>query len=132
MWIPYKQIREHEPDFRARYKFFSQEEGGRKNLPRQGYRSDFFYDGDNLKDGIYMIHPEFEDASGNIMLDDKIPVSSEGTARMWIIIPEMRKMVHINKISIGVRGYFMEGSRKVAVAEVIEILGLHSNAEILI
>ncbi|MBB3127063.1 hypothetical protein FHS19_001717 [Paenibacillus rhizosphaerae] len=129
MWIPYTQIRKHEPDFRVRYKFFSQEEGGRKTLPHQGYRSDFFYEGDNLKDGIYMIHPEFEDATGNIILDDTTPVPLEGTARMWIIFPEMRKRVHINKLRNGVKGYFMEGSRKVATAEVIEILELHSNAE---
>jgi hypothetical protein len=128
MWIPYEEIRKHPPDFRVQYRFFTEAAGGRKLLPFQGYRSDFSYDGDDIKTtGIFAIHPEFEDENGNVILDKTKPVPIEGTARMWILFPEMRKLVHTNRIMLGITGYFMEGSRKVAEAEVIEILGLHSN-----
>ncbi|RAT97338.1 hypothetical protein [Brevibacillus sp. Leaf182] len=64
MWIRYQEIRRHPADFRVKYRFYSENEGGRKVTPFQG---------------------------------------------------------------LGVLGYFMEGARKVAVVEVIEIVGLHSN-----
>ncbi|RED66141.1 hypothetical protein [Cohnella lupini] len=95
MWIPYEQIKKHPPDFKVQYKLYSFDEGGRRNLPLQGYRSDFSYDGDNIKDtGIFMIHPEFEDDNKEVVLDNNIFVPKVGTARMWIIIPEMRRQVH--------------------------------------
>ncbi|MDQ0874611.1 hypothetical protein QFZ77_003270 [Paenibacillus sp. V4I3] len=131
MWKPYEETRKYKADFRVKYKLYSQEEGGRKKPVFQGYRSDFFYDGDEIKDGIYAIHPEFEDEHGNIILDDINPVLLEGTALMWILFPEMRKEVHVKRIQNGVTGYFMEGSKKVAIAEVIEILDLHLNAKLL-
>ncbi len=40
---PYHEILKHHYDFRVRYRFLSQEEGGRRNPPFQGYRSDFEY-----------------------------------------------------------------------------------------
>jgi hypothetical protein len=73
-----------------------------------------------------MIHPEFEDDNGEMILEDKEQVSIIGTARMWILIPE-RRIYHENKILIETKGFFMEGSRKVAECEVIEILGLLTN-----
>ena len=30
-------------NFKIKYRFYSEDEGGRKKLPYQGYRSDFFY-----------------------------------------------------------------------------------------
>ncbi|WP_409340417.1 hypothetical protein [Paenibacillus sp. MBLB4367] len=131
MWKSYEEIRKHPADFRVKYRFYSQEEGGRKKPVLQGYRSDFCYDGDDIRDGIYCIHPEFEDDQGNVNLSDTTPVPIEGTARMWILFPEMRKKIHVDRIRIGVIGYFMEGPKKVAKAEVIEILGLRTNAELL-
>ncbi|ULL18474.1 hypothetical protein DVH26_30790 [Paenibacillus sp. H1-7] len=131
MWIPYDERLKHKADFRVKYRFYSPEEDGRKKPVFQGYRSDFFYDGDDIAEGIYIIHPEFEDVYGNVLLDDVNPVQVEGTARMWILFPAMRKQVHVNRIKKGVIGYLMEGSRKVAIAEVIEILDLHANAELL-
>lgn len=43
----------------------------------------------------------------------------------------MRREVHIHRINIGVIGYFMAGSKKLGKIEVIEILGLNTNAETL-
>lgn len=48
---------------------------------------------------------------------------------MWIVFSQMRREVHVNNIKIGMIGYFMDGPKKVAIAEIIEILGLHSNAK---
>lgn len=70
MWKPYEEIRNHPADFRVKYRVYTQDEGGRKNPVFQGYRSDFFYDGDDLNSGIYSaIHPEFEDEHGNVFFN---------------------------------------------------------------
>jgi hypothetical protein len=45
---------------------------------------------------------------------------------MWIIVPE-RRPYHYDKIKVGLKGYFMEGTHKVAECEVVEILSLKSN-----
>lgn len=37
----------------------------------------------------------------SFLMGDK-PVLTEGTARIWIIFPEMRKEVHVNRIKVGV------------------------------
>ncbi|MFC3803869.1 hypothetical protein [Cohnella sp. GCM10012308] len=132
LWTPYETIRKHPPDFRIQYRLFSQSEGGRKNPVFQGLRCDFSYDGDDIKEtGMFAIHPEFEDEFGEIILDRTVPVPRQGTATMWILFPEMRRLVHVNRIKIGVIGYLMEGPRRIGQAEVIEILGLHQNAELL-
>lgn len=130
MWKPYQEILNHEADFRVKYRFYSHEEGGRKKPVFQGLRTDFFYDLKDSKEGVFSaIFPEFEDEHGNIILNDARPVPTEGTAKMWIIFSQMRREVHVNNIKIGLIGYFMDGPKKVAIAEIIEILGLHSNAE---
>lgn len=127
MWRSYEEVRNQSADFRVKYRLYSQDEGGRKKPIYQGYRSDFSYDGVNIS----AIHPEFEDEFGNVILNEDSSVPTEGTARMWIIFPEMRRLVHLTRIKIGVVGYFMEGPRKIAEAEVIEILGLQKNAKLL-
>lgn len=61
LWIPYERVRNHPPDFRIRYQFYSEEESGRKNPVFQGLRCDFAYDGDNIKEkGIFAIHPDLK------------------------------------------------------------------------
>ena len=116
----------HPADFRVRYRFRAADEGGRQTLPVQGYRSDFLYEEDDAPGaGIYMIHPEFEDSMG-LPIAEEERAAAEGTARMWIISDEMRE-VHRGRIKPGVRGYMVEGARKVAEIEVIEVLGLHTN-----
>ncbi|MEK0315946.1 hypothetical protein [Cohnella sp. 56] len=110
LWTPYEAKRNHPPDFSVHYRLFSQAEGGRKKTVFQGLRCDFSYEGDDIKEtGLFMIHPEFQDEFGGIILDRTAPVPKQGTATMWILIPEMRSLVHVNRIKIGVAGYFMEG-----------------------
>ncbi|MBP1967126.1 hypothetical protein [Paenibacillus aceris] len=82
-WTPYEEVTNHSPDFRIRYRLDTEEEGGRKNPVYQGLRCDFSYDVDNIREtGIFIIHPEFEDEFGNVILDRTLPVPIQGTARM--------------------------------------------------
>jgi hypothetical protein len=117
----------HPADFRVRYRFYSQEEGGRLQLPYQGYRSDFWYDYIGGTDNqVFMIWPEFENVDGELIMQNDCPVPKSGTARMWIIVPETRPLHQLN-LKLGLTGYFMEGGRKVAESEVIELVGLLNN-----
>ncbi len=130
MWTPYEQIRGYRADFRVRYRFYDQSESGRRRLPRQGYRCDFAYaeDGEEGKQ-LYCIHPEFENENGEILMDDTASVPAEGTARMWVLFPEMRRIVHAKRIRPGIRGFFMEGPRRVGEVEVLDVIDLAENAE---
>lgn len=123
---PYEQIRNRRCDFIVKYRFFTTEEGGRETgPPGQGYPSDFMYEGDNPDtDMLYMIHPEFLDDNDNVVMDKSIRTWS-GKAKMWILNPNFLQY-HIDRIRIGVRGFFMEGSHKTAECEVIEIVGLRT------
>jgi hypothetical protein len=128
MHIPYEQVRKYRPDFKVKYSFFLPEDGGRMKLPFQGIRCDFAYEGDDIsKTGINMIHPEFLDESGQVILDNSVPVRREGTAYMWILLPEMRRTIHQKRINVGAKGFFQEGSKRTATLEVIEVIGLHEN-----
>ena len=69
-----------------------------------------------------MIWPEFEDGDGGLF-PDSVPVPMNGTARMWILVDEMRP-IHRERIQIGVKGLFMEGPRQVAESVVTRIVGL--------
>jgi hypothetical protein len=112
-------------DFEVKYRFLSFEEGGRKTgTPFQGYRCDWAYEGDDIKKtGIYMIHPEFTDNDEKVLaLNTQIPVA--GIARMYILNKELRKTIHKKRIKVGVKGFFMEGNKHVAEAEVTRIIGL--------
>ena len=116
----------HPADFRVKYRFRTLDEGGRKSgEPFQGYRSDFSYT-DEANDKLYRIWPEFEDEKGKVLTKHSHRVRNQGTARMWVILPEMRPH-HIQKLKIGTKGHFNEGARRVADCEVIEILGLYKN-----
>jgi hypothetical protein len=115
-------------DFHVKYRFLSADEGGRRTgPPRQSYKGDWAYEGEDLnKPGahLYMIWPLFEDASGQL-LPDLAEVLPEGTARMFIANDELRQTVHRERIKVGTRGYFMEGRRRVAEAQVTRIVALH-------
>jgi hypothetical protein len=127
MHNPYEIKLGHPADFRVRYKFYAKEEGGRSSLPYQGYRCDFWYDqGSQTDNQLFMIWPEFENSDGQVILQNDCPVPVSGIARMWIIIPESRPL-HSEKIKPGLVGYFMEGGKKVAECEVIELVGLLNN-----
>ncbi|MDY8091792.1 hypothetical protein UY456_02180 [Paenibacillus polymyxa] len=70
MWTPYETSRQHTHVFTIKYRFYTPEEGGRKQLPIQGYRCDFAYGSDEITTtGIYAIHPEFEDEDGELIMD---------------------------------------------------------------
>lgn len=106
-------------DFKVKYKFRSYEAGGRKNPAYQGIRSDFWYHHkDNAENDLFMIWPLFEDKNGDII--DEGPVLFEGIARMQIVNEKMLEY-HLPKLKIGVKGYFMEGLRRTADCEIIEI-----------
>ena len=121
---PYTSNFNHAEDFKVKYRFLSQEEGGRAALPYQGIRSNFFYEHDNhtLK-GSFMIWPEFEDSNGKLI--ESGFVLKEGIARMWIVNSDMRPY-HQQRILIGTKGYFMEG-RQTGICEVVAIVGLMNN-----
>jgi hypothetical protein len=44
---------------------------------------------------------------------------------MWVLVEEMKDKVHRNRLKIGTRGYFMEGSKRIGEVVVEEIVGLH-------
>ncbi len=123
MHQPYQEILKHPYDFVVKYRFFSQDEGGRSYPPVQGLRLDFSYADKGLNvGGVSMIWPEFEDESGNVIVSKDTLIAMSGTARMWVISPE-RRPIHQECIRIGTKAYFMEG-KPVAECEVIEIVGL--------
>jgi len=122
--IPYEQRLGHPEDFKVKYRFYSKDEGGRKSLPFQGIRSDFWYEHINHEmEGMFIIWPEFENTTGDLI--ESGVVLKEGTARMWIVNKELR-FYHQERIRVGTKGYFMEGS-KTGECEVIKIVGLMSN-----
>ena len=106
-------------DFKVKYRFKSYEDGGRQNPAHQGIRCDFwYYHEDNPEDGVFMIWPLFEDENGKLI--DSGVVLKEGVARMKIVNDKMIEY-HSTKLKIGIKGYFMEGLRKTAYCEVIEL-----------
>ena len=121
----YEQIRGRKPDFLVEYRILTHEEGGRMQRPFQGYRSDLHYEGEDIqKDGIYMIHPEFLNPDGSVMLDDDVMVPWTGKAYMWIMCFDEMWDYHAHNAIPGRRCWFMEGSKKVAEATIIEQIGL--------
>ena len=115
-------------DFEVRYRFLEPEEDGRKTgQPYQGYRCDWRYaefdENQTEKLQMWMIWPIFLDSDGVPLLGGT-HVARVGTARMFILNEELRKTVHRERIRLGTRGYFMEGSRRVAEAEVIRVVTL--------
>ncbi|WP_249865591.1 hypothetical protein [Paenibacillus konkukensis] len=67
---------------------------------------------DITKTGLYMIHPEFVDKQGEIILDREMAIALEGTARMWVVIPEMREAVHRHRIQPGLKDISWKGQGK--------------------
>lgn len=111
-----------EPSFEVRYRFLSPSEGGRNSPPRQHVRWDFMYEGDDpLQDGISMVWPEFIGPSGTVLPEGEVPM--EGCAQMFVVNPD-RRPFHAARVAIGVRGFFMEGARRVAECQVTRVLGL--------
>jgi hypothetical protein len=121
---PYEERLKRKPDFRVKYRFYSQDEGGRYMLPFQGIRPEFGYDNEDHKKGVlFIIWQEFEDEEGNVILDRTNSVREQGTARMWIINDDLIKY-HRGKIKVGTKGYFKEGQKSTAECEVIELINI--------
>lgn len=106
-------------DFRVKYSFRKYEDGGRKTPVYQGIRTDFWYHhNENTEGNLFMIWPMFEDSQRDLV--EPGIIIEDGIARMSIVNAGMVNY-HRNKIIIGTKGYFMEGLRKIADCEVIEI-----------
>ena len=107
------------PSFEVSYRFLPAEEGGRKMPPHQHTRWDFLYDGDDpVKDGIWMIWPEFISQGHTVFPEGEVPLC--GRARMFVVNLDMLPY-HRKRIAIGTKGAFVEGSRQVAKCEVVAI-----------
>jgi len=68
----------------------------------------------NDLDHLYIIWPEFEGC------EKGEKVLPEGTAKMIIIMEPMIEY-HKKRMTIGTKGFFMEGSKKVGECEIIEL-----------
>ncbi|MBD2714876.1 hypothetical protein KBK19_07510 [Microvirga sp. STR05] len=112
------------PDFRVSYSLYSAEEGGRKTPAYQHIRWDFRYDDESISTRTFHIWPEILHPDGTLLLNEHVP--AHGLADMFVVFPGSRAY-HQQHIRLGVRGYFVEGARRVAVCEVIAVLHLHTN-----
>ena len=114
---PYSDVFERESDFRVKYRLFSPEEGGRYHPAFQGIRWNFYYPTGGRNQ--FMIYPEFEDSGGRI-LDANEQIEDKGFANMWIFNDEMFKY-HKERIELGTRGNFSEGSKFSGECEVVDL-----------
>ncbi|MBD2702561.1 hypothetical protein IC229_18075 [Spirosoma sp. BT702] len=124
MHIPYQELFGRQPDFEVTYHIYSPEEGGRTLPGFQGTLWDFMDDVD--RNGMYMIYPEILNLTTREPFERGMPIPENGIATMWILSSKLRSL-HQQRIKVGTRGYFMEGSKKVAVCEVTNIISLFSN-----
>ncbi|MFC6224476.1 hypothetical protein ACFP2F_14590 [Hymenobacter artigasi] len=117
------------PDFRINYMLFSPEEGGRKTPHYQGIRWDFSYENETIgkPNQVFLIWPEFISDSSEILPENEA-MPKHGLADMFIVNPAFRAF-HAQHIKVGMRGYFREGSSKIALCEVVEIFALHRNPQ---
>jgi hypothetical protein len=112
------------PDFRVSYRLYTTAEGGRRTPPHQHIRWDFRYDDKSISSSTFWIWPEILLPNGELAPAGPIP--AYGLADMFILFPQYRAF-HRPHIHPGVRGYFIEGTRRVGVCEVVEVLGLLTN-----
>lgn len=95
------------PDFIARLKYYTTEQGGRKTHVISGYRPQVKFD-----------FTEMQTSGQQIFLDKEIVYPGDTvTAEIAIISTEFFK----NKLSIGQSFDFREGSRIIGTGEIIEI-----------
>jgi hypothetical protein len=123
----YFQHRGLSPDFRVSYSLISAEDGGRKTPAYQHIRWDFRYADTEVSTGTFCIWPEVLTPAGVFIPEGEI-IPQHGLADMLIINPTTRPF-HQERIRPGVRGYFVEGPRRIAVCEVVEVLGLHQRPQ---
>lgn len=118
-----KRLYDRQEDFEAEITIFTEAEGGRRTPPLNGIRWDFVYEGDDVKDGMYMIWPEFIDSEGNAISKD-VPLKGTYRARMYILNRERAHSMHRDRIKPGTSFYSMEGPHKVAKGVVLKVTGL--------
>ena len=112
-------------DFEATIRIFSLEEGGRRMPAFNCIRWDFAYADDPSEDNLYMIWPDFFAVAGRpLPTDQPLPVGVELTARMLVLVDEMRAEIHRSRIAPGVRFFCREGGKRVAEGVVTRITGL--------
>lgn len=112
-------------DFEASIRIMRADEGGRRTPVFNGIRWDFCYAEDDPAAGIWMIHPDFYDATGESVAEQTaLPIDEPIPARMFILVDELREEIHRRKLRVGGRFYCHEGSRRVAEGVVTRITGL--------
>jgi hypothetical protein len=112
-------------DFEAKIRIFSREEGGRSKPPYNGIRWDFCYFEDLAADNLWMIWPDFFVERGDsLAINEPLPIGNELSARMTILVDEMRAEVHRKRLHVGAQFYCHEGPRRVAIGYVTRITGL--------
>ena len=72
-----------------------------------------------------MIWPEAVSDSGEPLPEGEIPAS--GKAHMFIVSDD-RRGFHKARIAPGVCGFFMEGAKRVATCQVLELMALSDHA----
>jgi hypothetical protein len=113
------------PDFRAAVAFLSDEQGGRKAQPRQGYRPDIHY-ADDADSQAWMVWPLFLSNDGfELEYDAAVPGLCD--ANFYIVDAQLRLQVHASRLKVGVHFDLVEGARRVAVCKVTAVLALHEN-----
>jgi hypothetical protein len=113
----YKEWSGREADFYIRYRIIPESEGGSNRPVLQHIRWDWVFEGIESDDNYAMIWPEFLNPDGTVYPPDQ-PIPTEGVASMWIV-NEPRRSFHLARVAIGVRGYCMEGPRRVASAGIV-------------
>ncbi|RYD68284.1 MAG: DUF5077 domain-containing protein [Verrucomicrobiaceae bacterium] len=121
----YAELFGREADFRVTYRLFTAEEGGRKTPAYQGIRWDICY-AEDTSAKTRMVYPEFIDPDGFPVPNG--PFAPIGRADMFVLSPDMLSF-HRQLIHSGTRGYFMEGSTRVGVWEVAQVLGLRQEPQ---
>jgi uncharacterized protein (DUF433 family) len=117
---PYIEVFGREADFQVTYRLFTAEEGGRRTPAHQGIRWDSRYD-EATRPQSWMVYPEFIDPDGFPIPNG--PFAPVGRANMFALNPNWLSS-NRQFISLGTRGYFMEGSTRMGVWEVSKVRGL--------
>ena len=122
-YIPFAKRLGREPDFEVSYVFQADPELS-SVIPCQGMRTDFLYEADDPRvDGVHMIWPEFLDESGQVILSTAAGISQQGHANMWIMNDSVRD-IHRSRIMVGVMGWMVFGTKKLAKVRVERVMGL--------
>lgn len=117
-------------DFEAAIRIYSAEDGGRRTPAFNGIRWDFAYAEGQPPDALYMIWPDVYAAGGECLpTDQPLPVGVELSARMVVVVDEMRAEVHRGRVAPGARFFCHEGGRRVAEGVVTRVTGLFASRE---